>query len=215
MLPNKHSCLTFLRTVAVQSDTRIFSDKSKSMLTQASPHAKHYSKFCVARRKQTSVYRHTEGNMTTRAVEAPLTISMYRGEYTGDLASLVHICDVEGCVAPDVRQPFSLFEETLRVLETCGEGTPRPSSEYVTVFIGRKTRTGVKPQARISIAARDGRIGACFRLEASTRVDIEVVDHGDDKDVVTVVRKVLEVFVRGNRLSNTLYPQSRWSQGHA
>ena len=192
-----------------------FSDENKSVLCELrNPARKALHRNDAGQSTEKSVYRYSEGNMTTRDVESLLTISMYRGEYTGNLTSLVHICDIQGGVVPEGRQPFSLFAEALKVLEICAGGTLHPSGEYVTVFIGRKTHSGVKPQARIAVATRNGRSGACFRLETSTRVDTEVVEHGDD-DVVTIVRKVLDVFVRRNRFNDTLDPQSRWSRGHA
>jgi hypothetical protein len=198
-------------TVIERADTHIFAEKSRNVLAQAKqPRPQHYSKWCGASGKQVCVPIH----QTTRDEKALLKISMYCGEYTGDLTSLVHICDVEGSVVQG-RQPFSLFEETLNILEVYADGTPRPSVEYVTVFIGRKTPLAVEPPARIAVATRNGRTGACFRPETSTRVDTEVIDNGGDDDVVTVVRKVLEVFVRGNRFSDTFYPQSRWRRGHA
>ena len=135
----------------------------------------------------------------THDEEPLLTISMYYGQYVSDLASLFHICDVEGSIVPDGRHPFSLLAEALKVLEMCVDkyGAPRPSVEYVTVFIGRKTRTEVKPLARMAVATRNGRAGASVRLDNSTRVDTKVAYYGDDDDVVTIVRKVLKVFVSG------------------
>ena len=121
-----------------------------------------------------------------------LTISIYDGEYAGNRDALTHVCDIEGSVEPHDRPPFSDLEEARRVLEMCEErySTPPLSGTGFTVFIGRKTATGVTPLARL-----DGYAGQGY---ASARVvgpgscwDAERVYCAPDEDAVTIVRKML------------------------
>ncbi|CAJ6208696.1 Uncharacterised protein [Burkholderia pseudomallei] len=122
-----------------------------------------------------------------------LTISIYDGEYDGDVSALAHLCDIEGAVVPDDRPPFSVLEEALRVLEMCEErySTPPLSGTGFTVFIGRKTATGVAPLARLDGYARQGYASARV-VGPGSCWDTERVYCAPDEDAVTIVRKMLE-----------------------
>jgi hypothetical protein len=133
----------------------------------------------------------------TRNEEPLLAISVYDGEYAGDIALLAHICDIEGSVVPHGRPLFSLFEEALKMLELCAEkySTPGLPSQCLTVFVGRKTSTGIQPLARLDVVARNGLAGASI-TSAAPRVDSEPVRYASDDDALTIVRKVLAGCVR-------------------
>jgi hypothetical protein len=124
-----------------------------------------------------------------------LEISLYDGEYDGDLAALTHLCDIEGSVVPEDRPPFSPLEETLRVLEMCADkySTPRPADDRFTVFIGRKTgRTELEPLVRLDVCARNGYASASVLSTNGPRWDTERVRYAADDDVVTIVGKILK-----------------------
>lgn len=122
-----------------------------------------------------------------------LTISIYDGEYAGDRDALTHVCDIEGSVEPHDRPPFTVLEEALRVLEMCEERYSMPplSGTGFTVFIGRKTATGVTPLARLDGYARQGYASARV-VGPGLRWDTERVYFAPGDDAVTIVRKLLE-----------------------
>jgi hypothetical protein len=129
--------------------------------------------------------------MTPR--EDILTIAFYDGEYDGDMAPLVLICEIEGSAVPDGRPPYSPLEEALKVLELCADrdSTPRPSDCF-TVFIGRKTGTAIRPLARLDVYARNGYASASVLSTDSPRTDTESIRYSLDDDALTIVRKILE-----------------------
>jgi hypothetical protein len=134
--------------------------------------------------------------MTPR--EDMLTIAFYDGEYDGDMAPLVHICDIEGSAVTYGRPPFSVLEETMRVLEMCADkySAPRPLSDYFTVFVGRKIGAEIPQLARLDIVAQNGNVRASIMSADSPRIDTESVPYTVDDDVVTIACKVLESIVR-------------------
>lgn len=123
-----------------------------------------------------------------------LTISIYDGEYDGDVSTLTHLCDIEGSVVPDGRPPFSVLEEALRVLEMCEErySTPPLSGTAFTVFIGRKAARGVTPLARLDGYARHGYASARVVAGPGPRWDTARVPCAPGDDAVAIVRKLLE-----------------------
>ncbi|WP_063533650.1 hypothetical protein [Burkholderia sp. MSMB1589WGS] len=122
-----------------------------------------------------------------------LTISIYDGEYDGDVNALTHLCDIEGSAVPDDRPPFSVLGETLRVLELCEErySTPPLSGTSFTAFIGRKDGRDVTPLVRLDGYVRDGCASATV-VGPGSRWDTEPVYCTPGDDAVAIVRKLLE-----------------------
>jgi hypothetical protein len=123
-----------------------------------------------------------------------LTIAFYDGEYDGDMAPLVLICEIEGSAVPDGRPPYSPLEEALKLLEVCADrySTPRPSCDCFTVFIGRKTGIAIRPLARLDVYARNGYASASVLSADSPRTDTESIRYSLDDDALTIMRKILE-----------------------
>ena len=109
--------------------------------------------------------------MTPR--EDMLTIAFYDGEYDGDTAPLVHICDIEGSAVTYGRPPFSVLEETMHILEMCADkySTPRPLSVYFTVFVGRKIAAEIRQLTRLDVVAQNGNVRASIMSADSPRID--------------------------------------------
>ncbi|MEI5997625.1 hypothetical protein H3V53_10535 [Paraburkholderia bengalensis] len=130
-----------------------------------------------------------------------LTIFFYDGAYGGDLATMVHLCDVEGSVVPDDRPPFPLLEEVRRVLGMCAEkyAAPCASGDCFSVLIGRKTEAQLQHLARLDVVAQQGLARASVIYADGSRTDINgAVFEGDD-DVVTTLLNVLEAQTDGVR----------------
>ena len=123
-----------------------------------------------------------------------LTISIFDGEYAGDLDALTHVCDIEGSVEPHDRPPFSVQEEVLRVLDICEErySTHPLSGPNFTVFIGRQNGLGVTPLLRLDGYVRNGCASARV-VGAGPHSDTESVDCAPGDDAVAIVRKLLEL----------------------
>ncbi|ASV96817.1 hypothetical protein [Paraburkholderia aromaticivorans] len=121
-----------------------------------------------------------------------LRISIFDGDFHGTMEELTHVCDIEGCVIPDDRPPFSLLEESLRVLEMCVERytVPRPRGPCFTVFIGRMNGTEMTIVVRLDIFARDGLVRAGVE-GILPGWDAEPTHYLPDDDVVTIVRKLI------------------------
>ena len=132
---------------------------------------------------------------------AELRIAFYDGAYGGDLAAMVHLCDVEGSVVPDDRPPFPLLEEVRLLLEMCGEkyAAPRTSGEHFTVLLGRKSDAQVQPLATIDVVAMQGLARASVMYADGSRTDINGAAFEGDDDVVTILLSVLEAQTDGMR----------------
>ncbi|WMY08107.1 hypothetical protein [Paraburkholderia phenoliruptrix] len=130
-----------------------------------------------------------------------LRIAFYDGAYGGDLAAMVHLCDVEGRVVPDDRPPFPLLEEVRRVLEMCGEkyAAPRASGERFTVFLGRNSDAQVQPLATFDVVAQQGLVRASVMYADGSRTDITGAAFEDDDDVVTTFLNILGAQTNGTR----------------
>lgn len=123
-----------------------------------------------------------------------LEISLYDGEFFGDVTSLARICVIEGSVTPYDSEPFSLLEETSRLLIMCTEkyATPSPSGNYFTVFVSSKNGDDAEFELlmRLDVYARNG--------EANARVisrlppwDTESVRYAPEDSAVTIALNVL------------------------
>lgn len=121
-----------------------------------------------------------------------LTISIYDGEFYGDMQELTHLCDVEGSAEPYDRPPFSVLEEALRVLEMCEErySTPPLTGTGFTVFVCSKHGVEVTPLLRLDGYARNGWASAGVVGQAPSW-NTEPAEYVVDDDVVTIVRKLL------------------------
>ena len=128
-------------------------------------------------------------------------IAFYDGAYSGDLADMVHLCDVEGSVVPDDRPPFALLEEVRRVLEMCAEkyAAPCASGDCFSVLIGRKTEAQLQHLARLDVVAQQGLVRASVMYADGSRTDINGTVFEDDDDVVTTLLNVLEAQTDGMR----------------
>lgn len=122
-----------------------------------------------------------------------LTISIYDGEYEGDVGALTHLCAIEGGVVPEERPPFSVLGEALRLLEIAEEkySTPSLSGPTFTVFIGRKDGLDVTQLLRLDGYVRNGCASARV-VGAGPHWDTEPVDCAPGDDAVAIVRKLLE-----------------------
>jgi hypothetical protein len=136
--------------------------------------------------------------MTPR--EDMLTIVFYDGEYDGDMAPLVHICEIEGRVVPHGGARFPLLEEVSMLLEMSADkySVPQPLSDCFTVFVGHRIGSEIQSVARLDILAHNGSAGASIVSVDSPRVDTESVPYTVDDDVVTIACKVLEGGVCAN-----------------
>ncbi|WP_054933202.1 hypothetical protein [Paraburkholderia caribensis] len=128
-------------------------------------------------------------------------IAFYDGAYSGDLADMVHLCDVEGSVVPDDRPSFPLFEEVRRILQMCGEkyAAPRASGEHFTVLLGRKSDAQVQHLATIDVVAMQGLARASVMYADGSRTDINGAAFEGDDDVVTILLNILEAQMDGVR----------------
>lgn len=122
-----------------------------------------------------------------------LKISVFDGEFLFGEVPLPLLCDIEGSVTPDGREPFGPLEEAERVLEMCCERytVGRPSGDFMTVHIGRKTETDVEPLVRLDILAREGIAHVSIQSRSWPRWDAEPVYYAPDDDAVTILRKVI------------------------
>ncbi|MDR6393507.1 hypothetical protein [Paraburkholderia phenoliruptrix] len=130
-----------------------------------------------------------------------LRLAFYEGAVDGDLAALVHLCDVEGSVVPDDRPPFALLEEMRRVLRMCGEKYAAPHSvgERFTVLVGRKSDAQLQPLARFDVVAHRGHARASVMYADGSRTDINGAAFEGDDDVVTTLLNILEAQTDGRR----------------
>jgi hypothetical protein len=127
--------------------------------------------------------------------ETLLTITFFDGEYMGDDALLTYICEVEGSVVPDSRPPFTLLQETMKVLEICADrySAVRPSGDCFTVIIGRKAAgTEGDPLVRLDGYACNGYASASVLSSHAPCSDMEPVRYLPDDDVVTIAYKILK-----------------------
>ncbi len=125
-----------------------------------------------------------------------LKISIFAGDYFGDLGELTRLLDIEGSVTPDDRLPFEAPEEALRLLEMCSEkyATPHLSQRCFTVFIGREIEFKVTPLLRLDGYAHNGRASASV-VGIPPICYTEPVTYSPDEDVVEIVRKILTTMV--------------------
>ena len=130
-----------------------------------------------------------------------LRIAFYDGADGGDLAAMVHLCDVEGSVVPDDRPPFPLLQEVRRVLEMCREkySAPRASGQHFTVLLGRKLGAQLEPLARFDVVANQGLARASVMYADDTWTDINGAAFEGDDDVVTTLLNILEAQTDGRR----------------
>ena len=130
-----------------------------------------------------------------------LKIAFYDGAFDGDLAALVHLCDVEGSVVPDDRPSFALLEEARRVLEMCREKytAPRASGQHFTVLLGRKLGAQLEPLARFDVVAHQGLARASVMYADGSCTDINGAAFDGDDDVITTLLNVLEAQKDGVR----------------
>ena len=138
-------------------------------------------------------------DMSDFSDEPLLVIEIFDGEYFGDESELTHICDVEGSVPPDGRPPFTVLEETARVLELCADkySTPAPAGDALTVFIGRRTRGATATLARLDVQIEHGLAHASIVCSDRPREDAEPVPVSREDDVVTVARKIFAASLGG------------------
>ncbi|MCC8402017.1 hypothetical protein LJ655_08940 [Paraburkholderia sp. MMS20-SJTN17] len=135
--------------------------------------------------------------------DAPLlTVSVYDGDFFGDLTTLAQICVLEGSIAPYSGALFSPLEESLRLLEMCAaeRDTPRPRGDCFTVFIGRKgsSKSEVKPLVRLDVYAHNG-LAVASVVSRKPRWDTERVSYAPDDDAVAIVCKILRANLSGAR----------------
>jgi hypothetical protein len=123
-----------------------------------------------------------------------LTIAFYDGEYDGDMAPLVLICEIEGSVVPHDRARFPILKEVSKLLEMSADkySVPQPLSDCFTVFVGHKIGTAIRPLARLDVYARNGYARASVLSTDSPRTDTESIRYSLDDDALTIVRKILE-----------------------
>ncbi|RZF28075.1 hypothetical protein EVC45_19465 [Paraburkholderia sp. UYCP14C] len=123
-----------------------------------------------------------------------LVVSVYDGEFFGDLSSLVKICVIEGSTTCCDRESFSTLEETWKLLEMWAEkcATPPPRGDCFTIFICRKDRgdTEVEPLARLDVFAHNGEATTCV-VSRTPSWDTERVCYQPDDGSVAIVLKIL------------------------
>ena len=123
-----------------------------------------------------------------------LEISVYDGEFLGEMSAVSKICVVEGRVTPYNRAPFSTLEEALRLLEMCAEkyATPPPQGDCFTVFIGRKGRgdEDVEPLMRLDVYAHSGEATACV-ISRTPSWNTERVRYQPEDSAVSIVLRIL------------------------
>jgi len=127
--------------------------------------------------------------------ERVLEISLYDGEFVGDVTSLTPICVLEGSVTPYDREPFSPLEEAWRLLEMCSEkyAIPPSQGDCFTAFIGRKNRGNVEVESliRLDVHAHNGEATACVMSQLPAWETERVRYHPDDS-AVTIVLRILK-----------------------
>ena len=130
-----------------------------------------------------------------------LRIAFYDGADGGDLAAMVHLCDVEGSVVPDDRPSFPLLQEVRRVLEMCAEkyATPCASGDRFSVLIGRRTEAQVQHLARLDVVANRGLARARLMYADGSCTDINGAAFDGDDDVITILLNVLQAQTDGVR----------------
>lgn len=130
-----------------------------------------------------------------------LRIAFYDGAYGGDLAEMVHLCDVEGSVVPDDRPPFALLDEARRVLEMCAEkyAAPCASGDRFTVLVGRKSDADIQHLATFDVVAQQGHARASVMYADGSGTDINAAAFEDGDDVVTTFLNMLEAQTDGMR----------------
>ncbi|EEA03419.1 hypothetical protein BH160DRAFT_1274 [Burkholderia sp. H160] len=127
--------------------------------------------------------------------DALLVVSVYDGQFFGDMSSLEKICVIEGSVVISCdREPCSTLEETSKLLEMWAEKhtTPPPRGDFFTIFIGRKDRsdTEVEPVIRLDVYAHNGETTACV-MSRTPCWDTERVCYQPDDGSVAIVCKIL------------------------
>ncbi|MEM5299091.1 hypothetical protein VSR82_32815 [Burkholderia sp. JPY481] len=126
--------------------------------------------------------------------EALLVVSVYDGQFFGDMLSLVKICVIEGCITSHHTEHFSTLEETWKLLEMWAEkyATPPPRGDCFTVFIGRKDGGDmeVEPVTRLDAYAHNGEATACV-MSRTPSWDTERVCYQPDDGSVAIVCKIL------------------------
>ncbi|MBB5427483.1 hypothetical protein HDG40_005662 [Paraburkholderia sp. JPY158] len=120
-----------------------------------------------------------------------LKISIFDGEAAAP-DTLIHLCDIDGSDVPNDQPPFSVLEETLRVLEMCRERciVPRLGGRCFTVAIGRKAGSKVTPLVRLDGYAHQGWASAHV-IGRPPSWSTEPVYYSPDDDAVEIVRKLL------------------------
>ncbi|WP_321854671.1 hypothetical protein [Paraburkholderia tropica] len=129
-----------------------------------------------------------------------LEISLYDGEFVGDVTLLTQICVIEGSVTPYDAESFPPLEETSRLLEMCAEkyATPPPNGDYFTVFISRKSIDDADFELlmRLDVYAHNGEATACV-VSRRPEWNTERVRYQPDDSALTIVFNVLRSNVGG------------------
>jgi hypothetical protein len=122
-----------------------------------------------------------------------LKILFFDGEFLRGEASLPLLGEIEGRVTSDGIEPIGPLEEAEKVLEMCCERytVARPSRDFMTVAIARKTEADVEPLVRLDILARDGIAHVSIQSSSWPRWDAEPAYYTPEDDAVAIVRKVL------------------------
>lgn len=129
-----------------------------------------------------------------------LVVSVYDGEFFGDMSSLVRLYVVEGSAAPSGKDPSSALDEAWRLLEMYAEKYPTvpPRGDCFTVFIGGKSRgdNEVEPLVRLDVYAHNG-VAVASVVSRMPRWDTERVSYAPDDDAVAIVCKILRANLGG------------------
>lgn len=122
-----------------------------------------------------------------------LEISIFDGELVPGEAPLPLLCEIEGSVVPDGKEPFGPLEEAEKILEMCRERytVARPNCDFITVCVGRKRETDVELLVRLDILARDGIARTSIRNREWPRWDAEPTNYAPEDDAIAIVLKVI------------------------
>ncbi|MEM5368934.1 hypothetical protein V4C53_23280 [Paraburkholderia azotifigens] len=122
-----------------------------------------------------------------------LAIEFYEGEYLGDRPMLTRMFVVEGSCVPYDRPPYTVLEETRRILEQYGEkyASQELRDRPLTVFISKRRGEDYIPLGRLDVTVRDGVAHTSILVEGQPRYDAEPVSVEKGDDIVAVIVRVL------------------------
>ncbi|WP_213779117.1 BPSL0761 family protein [Caballeronia sp. dw_276] len=127
-----------------------------------------------------------------------ITVAVYDGEFNGDLAPLVVICELEGSVLLRDGARFPHFKDVAKLLEMSADkcSVPQPLGDYFPVFVGHKIGSDVQPLARFDVFAHNGAAIASIVSADFPRIDTESVRYAVDDNVIGIACKVLRSVIR-------------------